>query len=163
MADFDLRKLIPIGFRLMKLTPDFKAALQAAAPIYEAWKRQAPTLVPLLKAAWREGKPVVDAVKAHGPTLFPMVMELSQKAFPEVMREISKETTAGYSLTWLQESLNKLGYTPKLDVDGIKGEKTDKAVEWFQKTFGKPYELEVDGWAGTLTCAAIFSELQKRK
>lgn len=159
----NLGNLIPIGFRLLNLAPDIKRVMAEAEPVVEAWKRQAPTLVPLLRATWREAKPVVEAAKQYGPTLFPMVMSVAEKALPGVMRELTKEATAGYSLTWLQESLNKLGYAPKLNVDGIKGPATDKAVEWFQRTLGKAHGLEVDGWAGIQTCAAIFAELQKQR
>lgn len=52
----------------------------------------------------------------------------------------------------VQERLNQLGYKPKLDVDGIFGSLTEKAVKWFQKKKG----LVVDGIVGPVTWKALF-------
>jgi len=64
---------------------------------------------------------------------------------------------ANFSIAWLQESLNKLD-NAGLDVDGEMGEQTTKAISAFQKKHG----LEVDGWAGAGTSAAILMELEKQ-
>jgi hypothetical protein len=56
---------------------------------------------------------------------------------------------SGYSVQWIQESLNKLG--EHLDVDGEKGSETDAAVERFQAANG----LVADGWVGVETGAMI--------
>jgi len=52
---------------------------------------------------------------------------------------------------WLQQALNDLGFTPKLDVDGDYGANTTNAVKWFQRLEG----LGVDGAAGPITRAAL--------
>ena len=59
-------------------------------------------------------------------------------------------------VAWLQDSLNKLGGegTPLL-IDGSYGRRTGSAVRAFQAS----YELEPDGLAGDLTCAAIDAAL----
>jgi hypothetical protein len=162
----DLRKLIPLGAKLLRLSPQIKQIMREAEPIAAAWKRQAPQLVPLLKAVRREAKPVADATKKQLPTLWPLLEDFAWEAFPDIARTITREATAGYSVTWLQESLNRLGYKPKLDADGKLGEATEKAVRWFQATYGTKYRdstgkpLEADGWAGPMTSSAIFAEIE---
>lgn len=52
----------------------------------------------------------------------------------------------------IQKELNRLGYTPKLDEDGISGSKTKKAIKWFQKRNG----LYDDGIVGPKTLAKLF-------
>ena len=65
-----------------------------------------------------------------------------------------------YDAVWLQYSLNKLGATPPLKVDGIVGAATRTAVKAFQKANG----LKIDGVAGTVeTIPAIKRLLAKIK
>lgn len=52
---------------------------------------------------------------------------------------------------WLQQALNDLGASPRLDVDGRAGPATEAAIRWFQGLAG----LTVDGVAGPVTRAAI--------
>lgn len=64
--------------------------------------------------------------------------------------------STGNMVKWLQCALNKLG-NAKLDVDGIYGAKTEKAVRAFQlKYMGKK---EVDGKFGTKSLAAMKKAL----
>lgn len=49
-----------------------------------------------------------------------------------------------------QETVNAAGYTPKLAVDGIFGDKTEAGVKWYQKKIG----VTADGLWGTATEAA---------
>jgi lysozyme family protein len=56
-----------------------------------------------------------------------------------------------YDAVWLQASLNRLGATPPLTVDGINGAATRTAVLAFQTSKG----LTVDGRVGPLTIDAI--------
>ena len=58
---------------------------------------------------------------------------------------------------WLQESLNKLGADPQIEVDGIVGPATRNAVRAFQLA----QNLSTDGIAGPLTIAAIEAALAK--
>ena len=60
---------------------------------------------------------------------------------------------------WLQSSLNKLGASPQLDVDGIAGPATRNAVRAFQLAQG----LATDGISGPNTIAAIEAALSKGK
>lgn len=60
-----------------------------------------------------------------------------------------------HDTTWVQSSLNKLGEF--LDVDGIDGSETLIAIKKFQAA----NNLDVDGQAGPITCAAIDSVLSK--
>lgn len=60
---------------------------------------------------------------------------------------------------WLQNSLNKLGADPQLDVDGIVGPGTRNAVRSFQMNQG----LVVDGLVGPATIAAIEAALKAGK
>lgn len=52
----------------------------------------------------------------------------------------------------LQQRINKIGYTPKLVVDGHFGATTNAAALWAQKKLG----VVVDGQVGPRTCAALF-------
>jgi lysozyme family protein len=61
-----------------------------------------------------------------------------------------------HDAVWLQRSLNRLGATPRLKVDGVIGGGTRTAIRAFQEAHG----LLVDGKAGTIeTIPAIIREL----
>lgn len=60
---------------------------------------------------------------------------------------------------WLQNSLNRLGADPQLDVDGIVGPGTRNAVRSFQVNQG----LVVDGLVGPATIAALEAALKAGK
>lgn len=64
--------------------------------------------------------------------------------------------TDGGGARWVQETLNKLGYTPALVVDGSYGRKTMSAARAFQRDYG----LEVDGFVGPKTTAALRAALK---
>lgn len=57
---------------------------------------------------------------------------------------------------WVQESLNRLGAEPPLVVDGSYGRKTMAAVREFQRD----YRLDVDGFVGPKTTAALLAALK---
>jgi lysozyme family protein len=61
--------------------------------------------------------------------------------------------------SWLQNSLNKLGASPALEVDGIVGAATRNAVRAFQLSQG----LTVDGLVGPATFAALDKALAAGK
>lgn len=70
--------------------------------------------------------------------------------------EPNQVPTAGVEdAVWLQTSLNKLGCTPQLVVDGISGAATRTAVKAFQTSKG----LKADGLVGSLTLTAIKAAL----
>lgn len=60
---------------------------------------------------------------------------------------------------WLQNSLNRLGASPKLDLDGIVGPSTRNAVRSFQLAAG----IEVDGLVGDETFKALDKALADGK
>ncbi|MES2167947.1 MAG: peptidoglycan-binding protein [Pseudomonadota bacterium] len=69
------------------------------------------------------------------------------------------EVEVVYDADWLQRSLNRLGWKPPLDEDGVIGTETRTATRAFQREHG----LKDDGKAGTVeTIPAILAELKKR-
>lgn len=86
--------------------------------------------------------PYIDMVKADKdlwPEIQALVFEIVPGAAPP----------GGYSVEWVQRSLNKLG--EHLTVDGRKGKSTDAAIERFQAAHG----IKVDGMAGIKTCSVL--------
>lgn len=82
--------------------------------------------------------------------------ELPEVPLQPALPEPNKIPTAGVDdAVWLQASLNKLGTTPPLAVDGIVGAATRTAVKAFQSSKG----LVVDGLAGPATIAALKAAL----
>ena len=65
--------------------------------------------------------------------------------------ELWAATVPDTSLSAIQNSLNLLGYTPKLKVDGRFGPATKAAVKWFQEIAG----VRVDGIPGPVTVTAL--------
>lgn len=94
--------------------------------------------------------PLAGILETAGETLFP-------KAAPALRIAAGAMAAFDPDVTkWLQGSLNSLlDPSPNLIVDGLYGPKTRAAVEQLQTKFG----LRVDGWAGSLTQAAIASAL----
>jgi lysozyme family protein len=66
-------------------------------------------------------------------------------------RPITPSATPVRDGIWLQNSLNRLGANPKLELDGIVGPSTRNAVRAFQLASG----IEVDGLVGPATFKAI--------
>lgn len=64
-----------------------------------------------------------------------------------------QEASAPLDVKWLQLSLKTFGFDPGR-IDGKYGEATRKAVAAYQKA----RKLQVDGWAGPATLAAIVQE-----
>jgi lysozyme family protein len=77
-----------------------------------------------------------------------------QPALPEPDRPV---VNGVFDAVWLQHSLNSLGTTPALSIDGIIGAGTRTAIKAFQKS----HKLTVDGLAGPETIGEIKSELAK--
>ena len=72
---------------------------------------------------------------------------------PPLASGIAAEALTGPQ--WVQETLNRLGFEPALDVDGSYGRETKMAVERFQQSYG----IDVDGLAGPKTIAALRAAL----
>lgn len=99
---------------------------------------------------------IIAAIKSV-TSVYPELKALVDKLAPGATAPITGATEL-FSVEWLQEALNKLS-NAGLKVDGDYGELTKKAVTAFQQQNG----LEVDGWAGVATTAAIMAALEKRK
>jgi hypothetical protein len=100
--------------------------------------------------AWGQIAPAIEAVRKN----YPAIKDLIEDIMPGAM---TPEPPQSYSVEWLQESLNELGATPRLEVDGEYGEQTKAAVIEYQQA----HSLEPDGWAGVATQASIYDELAK--
>jgi hypothetical protein len=131
-----LIKLLPIIFRAINVAPEIREAI-------------------------RSGTPSARAVEDHaGEILLPVLREIGKKLFPGIPDALAPAAAASTMfdptrVKWLQTALNLLGAAPPLDVDGEYGPLTMEAVKQFQQRKG----MDVDGWAGDLTHAALQLEL----
>jgi murein L,D-transpeptidase YcbB/YkuD len=107
---------------------------------------------------------IVQGIKALGPYVAPVVEYIGSKLFPNAKQElhIAAGAMAAFDpnvTKWVQGALNNLVTpSPALEVDGIYGPKTKAAVEKFQTD----QKLTPDGWAGTITRAAIDAILSAK-
>lgn len=99
---------------------------------------------------WDKIVPLIRDIRGNDP----MLGDLFARLRPP---EGNEPEPPKMDVRWLQDSLNKLG--AKLEVDGAYGDATKEAVKQFQRAHG----LEVDGWAGVNTQAAILEELAQRR
>lgn len=104
-----------------------------------------------IAAVWEDLVPIIKGVR----TQYPKITDLIDDIAPGVTTP--EPEPDGFSVEWLQESLNTLGADPKLEVDGDYGELTRDAVTEYQQA----HSLEVDGWAGVSTQASIYQQLAK--
>jgi lysozyme family protein len=104
----------------------------------------------------------MDAQLGIIPVARRMVELDASLALPESVFVVKPPISSGLAVSedpttdtkWVQESLNKLGLGP-LDADGNYGRQTKLVVERFQQD----YELQVDGFAGPNTIAALKEAL----
>ncbi len=108
-----------------------------------------------IAAVWGEIVPVIAAIRTQFPKIKGLLDEIAPGVVDATKPPNEKEPM---SVTWLQESLNKLGATPQLEIDGKYGEATKKAVTEYQEDHPP---LVADGWAGAATQASIYEELAK--
>ncbi len=154
----DAFKLLPLAFRLMHLLPRGKALLAKLTPTIYEFRHVAPQVISLVRQLISILTPTVRELRKVWPEIRPEAIALFAEALPEVAREWSRPhimPVAG-DVKWVQETLNKLG--AKIKVDGDYGEETQKAVKKFQSDEG----LTVDGWAGMITLAAMFTKLRSK-
>lgn len=120
-------------------------------------------IAPTVKKWIDIGLPVFTELQKSDPHLIPVLQKLGTELFPALKTPIDAVAAAAdvlfdpHGTMWVQKSLNTLKIAV-LDVDGIVGPATKAAVRLFQ-TAHPP--LDVDGWAGTQTCAVISAELAK--
>jgi peptidoglycan hydrolase-like protein with peptidoglycan-binding domain len=107
-----------------------------------------------------------DKIQAAMATIVPIIQDV-RKNYPKIIDLLDdiapgvttpKSEPEGFSVEWLQESLNTL-MDAKLIVDGEYGTATKEAVIMYQQA----HSLVPDGWAGVATQASIYEELAKRK
>jgi peptidoglycan hydrolase-like protein with peptidoglycan-binding domain len=137
----DAAKFLPYVFRAISNMDRISALLTKLSPLLPealALYNKAIVLVP----------ETVDLIN----TIAPGVLPLATSATPDVIPEPLPE---GFTMDWVQQSLNQL-MGASLVVDGLYGPKTHEALMSYQKSRG----LTVDGWAGPLTCAKLFSEVK---
>ncbi len=157
MMSTDVFKLLPLVFRLLPLLPRGKALLTKLTPTIDEFRHVAPHAVSLVRQLVSLLTPTVRELIKVWPEIRPEAVALVAEALPEVAREWGKPhimPVAG-DVEWVQETLNKLGADIK--VDGNYGRATRRAVKEFQQKQG----LAVDGWAGMITLAAMYTELRK--
>jgi len=109
-----------------------------------------------IKAVWDKIVPLIQEIRGRDPILGDLFDKIGAPEQEQVAVAGHAEASS-YSVTWLQESLNTLGYGP-VTVDGDYGNATKEAVRKFQAA-NPP--LVVDGWAGVSTQAAIADALAK--
>jgi peptidoglycan hydrolase-like protein with peptidoglycan-binding domain len=111
--------------------------LQTLAPEFIALYQKAAALVP----------EITDLLNTIVPGLIPTGSQPPHVVVPEPVPE-------GFTIDWVQDSLNKV-MGANLTVDGQYGPRTHEALMSYQKSRG----LNVDGWAGPLTCAKLFADV----
>ncbi len=132
---------------------DVLAIIQLAAGL-------APTVKSILDAA-TGNESIVAKIKGISTPLAGILETVGETLFPKAAPalRIAAGAMAAFDpdvTKWLQGSLNVLvDPSPNLVVDGLYGPKTRAAVELLQAKHG----LRIDGWAGSLTQAAIASAL----
>ncbi len=123
----------------------------------------APTVKSILDAATGNDS-IVAKIKEISTPLAGILETVGESLFPKAAPALRVAAGAMAAFDpdvtkWLQGSLNALIVpSPNLVVDGLYGPKTRAAVEQLQAANG----LRVDGWAGSITQAAIAAALAKR-
>jgi murein L,D-transpeptidase YcbB/YkuD len=110
--------------------------------------------VPQFEQAIHNGSPAMQAVGN--------LVQLGKQLFPGIDDKFAAAAAAStmfdpVRVKWVQTALNVLGEA--LDVDGQYGPLTTQAVKQFQTS----NQLEVDGWAGDLTHAALQAAISALK
>jgi peptidoglycan hydrolase-like protein with peptidoglycan-binding domain len=135
MASFG--DIIGIGFRIISHREE----------IMKLWDKIAPMI--------RNATDTYADIKALVDKIAPGVLDAA-KPSALALGAVVKGGPQNFSVAWLQQSLNTID-NAGLVVDGDYGEATKEAVIAFQQR----HSLEVDGWAGAGTSAAILAELDK--
>ncbi len=124
--------------------------------------RYGPIVKDIIDEAMSNDDIVTKIQKLAGP-LAPLLEQMGGQLFPAAAPalHIAAGAMAAFDpnvTKWVQGTLNVVvSPSPNLTVDGIYGPKTKAAVEAFQKQLG----LDVDGWAGVLTQAALTAAMAK--
>ena len=121
---------------------------EVVATVYRNWPRISRTIDLL--------KPIVDAYQENSQELNENIRVLSEAFGARQPIDKGDVYSQAYDVEWIQRALNALlGY--KLEVSGRYDGPTKRAVEEFQKRNG----LDVDGWVGPETAAALEKEWKR--
>jgi hypothetical protein len=101
---------------------------------------------------------IAEAVKALGPLLKLIPPDLFQNLGQPDVGGVGEKPRPEFTTKWIQDTLNKLGADPKVEVDGRYGKATREAVTAYQQK----NSLEVDGWAGFETTAHMWNAIQPK-
>ncbi len=124
--------------------------------------RYGPIIKDIIDEATSNDDIVTKIKKLAGP-LAPLLEQIGGQMFPAAKPALHIAAAAMSSFDpsvtkWVQGSLNLvLAPSPNLTVDGIAGPKTRAAIVQFQTQM----DLDVDGWAGVLTQAALTAAMAK--
>ncbi len=125
--------------------------------------RYGPVIKDIIDEAMSNDDIVTKIQKLAGP-IAPLLEQIGGQFFPAAAPalHIAAGAMAAFDpnvTKWVQGGLNAvLTPTPNhLVVDGVYGPRTKAAVETLQKQLG----LDVDGWAGVLTQAALTAAMAK--
>jgi murein L,D-transpeptidase YcbB/YkuD len=155
----DLMNLLPIALRFTPLLPKAQALFSDAGPALSELKKVLPQVVAHAREIIRLLYPTITIAMRDWPAIEPRARELYLDAAPEIkalLGELPEPMPVAEDVLWIQESLNKLGYSVALD--NVYSFETRDAVMRFQKE----HDLHPDGWAGIATLAALYVEAGKK-
>lgn len=130
----------------------------AASPLAMGQKvSQGQTVITEGKTGWTAGSCVHVERKRNGFYVDPLPLIRSVVAGTAFTRPSTGIPFTAHD-KWVQESLNRLGYTPRLAEDGRRGSATIAQIKRFQTA----KKLRVDGIPGRATTAALKADLAKQ-
>lgn len=161
----DLGKLLPLAFKLLGQSERIRQIVHHSEPVADELRKVWPEAAPLIKDIITRCKrlrvlltPAIKEAQVAWPQLEPLVTDLSKSVWPEFVAQWSKlreSTLPPMSIRWVQENLNALGASPRLQVDGKLGPGTENAIRQYQQRKG----IEADGWAGPETLTNMLRDL----
>jgi len=150
---------LSIAFRVYSKLGQIQRLYTLLAPHAVSVQKSAPEITELIPKAQRLYdlvNPIAKEWKKIAPEVIPLAKEIMDAVAPEYVAA-QEQQAQEFDARWLQTSLNTLGYGP-VTVDGDPGDQTKEAIKKFQTDQGFP-KKDIDGWAGTMTSAAIYTAL----
>jgi len=147
----DFFKYLPLLFRLIGHRAQIAQLIELVTPLIRDSAKHAQEITQLIKLL----APLVQEANRVAPQVQAIAVPLINDVFPEVQQMVqAAPPTVKFDVKWIQESLNEV-LGSHIDVDGDLGEETKATVKVFQEKYMTPED--VDGWAGTETCAALYN------